>query len=148
MRKAAVVVGLVIAAGFLGSGWLGLGPFAQLFHHGTNLTAHGGIQRLQLVPIPEGPISSAFERMPASSESRSLSLLRSYIPDPLPAPVYQGPTCHLGGNLVITFDDGFRLTYGPCRRPRSINRLWAAVIYVLDNGACAPRCGPGGAPGP
>jgi hypothetical protein len=46
------------------------------------------------------------------------------------------------------FEDGSELRYGPCRRPSSIDQLWAGMIYVIDNGACVPRCGPGGAYGP
>lgn len=76
------------------------------------------------------------------------SLVTRYIPDPLPAPLFQGPTCRLSGDLVVTFADGFSLTYGPCKRPLSINRLWAGMVYVLADGACAPKCGPGGLPGP
>jgi hypothetical protein len=129
-------------------GLLGVGPLTPVFHRPIDAADHGGIARLQLQPVPEGVQAPPFERRPSSEGARPLSLVAEYIPDPLPAPLYQGPTCHPGGDLIVTFADGYTVTYGPCRRPPLINRLWAGMIYVLDDGKCAPNCGPGGLPGP
>ena len=112
--------------------------------------SHGAVVRLQLIPIPEGPTAPSFERdaVPGDKSVRPLKSVGQYVPDPLPAPIQQPKSCSFGGNLVVTFADGFKLTYGPCKRPASINRLWAGMIYVLEDGNCAPKCGPGGSAGP
>lgn len=73
-----------------------------------------------------------------------LEPVEQYIPDPLPAPLDQPADCRFGGSLVVTLADGLKLTYGPCRRPPSINSLWAAMIYVMGHGECSPHCGPNG----
>jgi hypothetical protein len=106
----------------------------------------GGIVRIELVAIPEGPPGPAFERTPGTY-SKPLTSIQQYIPDPLPAPLEQWP-CSGGDDLVVTFEDGKEVTYGPCHRPPSIDHLCAEMIYVMENGRCAPRCGPGGTPGP
>jgi hypothetical protein len=54
----------------------------------------------------------------------------------------------MGGNLIVTLLDGDTITYGPCRRPESINDLWAHMLDLFSDGECRPRCGPGGLPGP
>jgi hypothetical protein len=111
----------------------------------TQSNSHGAVVGLQLVPIPEGRSAPSFERSaPAGNKFvRPLDTVREYMPDPFPTPLDQPADCIAGGNLVVTFADGFKLTYGPCSRPTSINRLWAGMIYVLDHGRCAPNCGPG-----
>lgn len=61
-------------------------------------------------------------------------------------PLEQPADCSFGGgDLVVTFEDGSELRYGPCRRPASIKQLWAGMVYVIDDGECSPRRGPGGA---
>jgi len=112
--------------------------------------SHGAVVRLQLIPIPEGPMGPSFERNAPAGDKwvRPLEQVQEYMPVPFPAPLEQPAGCNLGGNLVVTFADGFQLTYGPCTRPPSIDRLWAGVIYVLEHGHCAPKCGPGGSTGP
>jgi hypothetical protein len=136
---------LVVAAGLiLGLGVLGLGPLQVVFHRSISASAHGGVAEIWMQPIPEGP-AVGFGSTPI--DSKPLRLVARFIPNPLPGPLYQGPFCHLGGDLVLTFADGKQVTYGPCHRPSSIDHLWAEMIYVLDP-SCTPRCGPGGAPGP
>lgn len=102
-------------------------------------------------PIPEGPPGPTFVRTPTTGSVergiRPLALIKSYIPDPLPAPLNQW-FCNLGGNLTVALGNGRQVTYGPCYRPASIDHLWTEIIYVASNGACVPRCGPGGSPGP
>ncbi len=116
----------------------------------TQSNSHGAVVRLQLVPIPEGPTAPSFERNAPVGDKfvRPLERVQAYIPDPFPTLLEQPADCTVGGNLAVTFADGFRLTYGPCSRPASINRLWARMIHVLDHGRCAPNCGPGGLEGP
>jgi len=94
-------------------------------------SGHGGIRSLQLVPIPEGPSSPLFEDEPAHASSLPLSAVEGYIPDPLPAPLWQGVTCGQGGNLDVTFQDGETVSYGPCREPISIERLRQRMLAVL-----------------
>jgi hypothetical protein len=111
--------------------------------------SHGAVVGLQLVPIPEGPAAPSFERSAPVGDKfvRPLERVQAYMPDSFPTPLEQPADCIGGGNLVVTFADGFELTYGPCTRPASINRLWAGMIDVLDHGQCAPRCGPRGSAG-
>ncbi len=143
MRKMRWPIAVLAGVGvvFLVLGVAGFGPVQPLLHRPISADAHGGIVRVELVPIPEGPAAEE------GSETKLANEVRRYIPNPLPAPLGQG-FCGGGGDLVVTFADGTKVTYGPCRRPPSINHLWAEIIYVTENGQCAPRCGPGGAPGP
>lgn len=130
MRKPIVAfLGLVILA--LSTGWvLGYGP---PWGAGRPISAsgHGGVRSLQLVPIPEGPNSPLFEDQPAQASSLPLSAVEGYIPDLLPAPLWQGATCGEGGNLKVTFVDGETVSYGPCRKPISIERLRERMLAVL-----------------
>jgi hypothetical protein len=89
--------------------------------------------RLEIVPIPEGPPAPVFERdaAPAHQWVRPLSDVK-YIPSPLPEPLEQPADCEFGGDLVVTFEDGAELRYGPCRRPPAIDQLWAGMVYVID----------------
>ena len=145
----ALLVGLAVAILLLG--YANLGPLRSAFQHPIPAAAHRGITRIDLVPIPEGPMAPPFERAPPPCSDRAcpkpLASIQRFIPDPLPAPLNQW-SCGMGGDLVVTFADGKRVTYGPCHRPASIDRLWAEMIYIMENGKCAPRCGPGGVPGP
>jgi len=130
MRKPIVAfLGLVVLA--LAVAWLfGFGPPMGV---GRPILAseHGGIESLQLVPYPEGPDSRLFESAPLPEGSLPLSAIDRYIPDPLPAPRWQGLACDMGGNLVVTFADGEDVSYGPCKRPASIDRLWDRMIAAL-----------------
>jgi len=106
------------------------------------------IVRIQMEPVPEGPVAPGFVLHPkADPMTKPLSEIQQYIPSPLPEPLDQGPDCRFGGNLVVTFSDGSQVVYGPCQLPDSINHLWAEMMYVIDP-KCAPHCGPGGIPGP
>lgn len=103
--------------------------------------------RLRLKPLHE-PLPRPFLLLEEDEQFAQIRPSITRMPVPLPTPLEQPASCNLGGNLFVTFADGFKFTYGPCRRPSSINRLWAGMIYVLDNGQCAPNCGPGGLAGP
>ena len=148
VKRTLIVSIAVLIAGVPALGLLGVGPMTALFHRPIDADDHGGITRLEIVPVPEGPVSPTFARQPASEGTKPLSLVAQYIPDPLPATLYQGPMCRSGGDLIVTFADDSTVTYGPCRRPASIDRLWAGIVYVLEEGKCAPKCGPGGQPAP
>ena len=131
MRKPIVAfLGLVVlvpAAAWL----LGFGPPPGI---GRPISAseHGGIESLQLGPFPEGPNSPLFEDPPAPASSVPLSAVEAYVPDPLPAPRWQGIACRMGGNLDVTFVDGGTVSYGPCKKPASIERLREAMLEVLE----------------
>jgi hypothetical protein len=147
MRSRATILVLVVAVALVGLGVAGLGPFTPVFHRPIPISANGGVVEVDLVPIPEGPPSVPFQRTPTAQPFRPLAQIERFIPDPLPAPLFQG-LCGMGGNMVVTLGNGKQVTYGPCYRPASIDHLWAEMLYVEENGQCAPRCGPGGAKGP
>ena len=139
MKRIAVLVA-VIAIGLLIAGGVDVGPLGPVFHRSTPVRAHGGIVSLRLAPIPEGP-NSLIERTPSNPRSPRLSSVERFIPDPLPAPLQQWG-CGTGGDLVVTFADGYQISYGPCHRPASIDLLWARMFSVLWHGACEPHCDP------
>jgi hypothetical protein len=103
-----------------------------------SLAANGGVVAVDIRPIPEGPLPKSSPR---------IDLIERFIPDPLPAPLFQW-FCGMGGNLVVALGNGTEVTYGPCYRPASIDHLWAEIVYIDTNGQCAPRCGPRGEPAP
>src|SRR5205823_8811012 len=65
-------------------------------------------RRTGLVPLPAGASTT-------NRRDRPLRAIGGYIPRPLPAPLDQNG-CGSGGDLVLTFSDGFKLPYGPYRR--------------------------------
>src|SRR5436305_11024122 len=103
-------------------------------------SGHGRIISVQLQPVPEGPVSSLYARRGSTKHglSRPLRAVARYIPQPLPEPLDQNG-CGTGGDLIVRFADGFRLPYGPCRRPPSIDHLWSRIAYLDTNHECAPR---------
>lgn len=105
---------------------------------------------MSIDPYPEGPRGPTFTRgrRPSPRFFFPLGDLEPFIPDPLPSTAWQGLNCRMGGNLIVTLLDGDTITYGPCRRPESINDLWAHMLDLFSDGECRPRCGPGGLPGP
>lgn len=80
--------------------------------------------------------------------STPLDAIAEDIPNPLPHPVWQGFQCDEAVQLTITFRDNSTVTYGPCRYPQGIVHLYASALDEQTSGACRPRCGPNGAPGP
>ena len=146
MRRRVAILALVIAAALVGLGVAGLGPLTPVFYRPTSVSASGGVTEIDIQPIPEGP-GLAFERAPTARGVRPLAEIERFIPDPLPPPLFQG-LCGMGGNMVVILGNGKQVTYGPCNRPASIDHLWAEMLHVEENGQCAPRCGPGAAPGP
>jgi hypothetical protein len=111
------------------------------------------VLRLEIGPYPEGPPGPTFTREPHREDPTSLTfdlgLVERWIPDPLPNTAWQGVNCTMGGTLSVTLLDGEEtITYGPCRRPDSINELWAHMLDVSSDGECRPGCGPGGMMGP
>jgi hypothetical protein len=139
-RRAAIAsVGLLAALVALGV-WGVNGPLSPVFNQPVRLAANGGVVEIDIQPIPEGP-GVGLQRRPQNSAFQPLSKIERYIPNPLPPPLFQW-NCTLGGDLVVSLGNGKQVTYGPCLRPKSIDRLWAEIIYVWTDGQCAPRCGP------
>lgn len=102
------------------------------------------IVSVSLGPYPEGPPGPTFMRGPRPPGFYfALQQIEPFIPDPLPDTLSQGFNCEPGGNLVVTIRDGGTITYGPCRRPASINALWARMVEIATDGQCLPGCGPG-----
>jgi hypothetical protein len=118
---------------------------------GTPVVHTQDIASITLEPVPEGPTSPVFVRhAQAVADDQLVWRLREllpFVPDPLPATLDQGE-CELGGDLVVTTKDGGTIAYGPCRRPQSINSLWAHFLDITSDGACRPSCGPAGKAGP
>ena len=130
MKRASIASAALVLVALLAAWLFGFGPPPGLGEISPD--DHGGIESLQLVPFPEGPDSPLFERAPAGDGSVPLSTVVDAIPDPLPAPRWQGLTCGRGGNLIVTFADGQSVSYGPCRRPASIDRLWDSMIVASN----------------
>jgi len=126
MRKRVFIVALVAAAALVGFGVTGLGSVAPVLYRPTPISANGGVAEIDIQPIPEGP-GLVFQRTPTSRWVRPLSQIERFIPDPLPAPLFQG-LCGMGGNMVVILGNGRRVTYGPCHRPAAIDRLWAEMF--------------------
>jgi hypothetical protein len=103
------------------------------------------VVKVELVPIPEGSPAPPFESEPNSEVSYELADLAPLAPAELPAPLDQHG-CDIGGDMIITLLDGRTVTYGPCRRPASIERLWAGIESLLQGGDLIPRYGPGASP--
>ncbi len=137
VKRALAVLALAVIA-LVAGGAVGVGPLTPVFYRPISISANGGVAAVDLRPIPEGPQLKSSPR---------IDLIEPYVPDPLPAPLFQW-FCGTGGNLVVTLGNGSQVTYGPCYRPASIDHLWAEIIYIETNGQCAPRCGPGGESGP
>lgn len=124
-RLAALIT--LLAVVLLGMGLAGYGPLMPLFYKSIPVAANGGVTEIDLFPVPEGPPLS-FKRMPvAAGSDRPLGPFERFIPEPLPAPMFQW-ACNRGNDMVITLADGREVTYGPCFRPASINELWAQLV--------------------
>jgi hypothetical protein len=136
LAAAGVIVLVVLRGATLRSSGMAPNPL-------INAPANGGITRVELQPIPEGP-TLLLERVPTAQGprgSRQLGLIKEYIPEPLPAPLGQG-RCNLGGDLVVTLGNGKQVVYGPCHRPASVNHPWAEMVSAASNGMCIPTCEP------
>ena len=118
-------------------------PLSQGTPHST---ARSAAVSLEQMPIPEGVAIPGFGGGPASQ--KELAKVRPYMRAFFPAPLTQPAGCNVGGDIIVTFKDGSKYVYGPCARPASIDRLWAAMEFVASHGHCAPRCGPNGEPPP
>lgn len=118
-----------------------LAAWITIVHAQPIRVSRGDIVSIRLQPIPEGPGLSAAEEELAREE------IRESIPIPLPHPAWN-IFCEFGGNMIIELRNGDEVSYGPCRRPASINHLWAVLIDFRTGGKCRPNCGPGGEPGP
>jgi hypothetical protein len=137
---------LIVLAG------LALVAAAVVFMRSRPLDVHvADISSLEIDPYPEGPPGPTFSREPVAEDTSlvfDMKRVEPFIPDPLPNTAWQGFTCSMGGNLIVTLLDAETITYGPCHRPASIDALWAHMFEISSGGACQPRCGHGGVPGP
>lgn len=131
VKRALPVLAFVIAA-LVAGGAVGVGPLTAVFYRPISVSENGGVTAVDIRPIPEGPQPKSLP---------PIEQIEPYIPDPLPAPLFQW-FCGTGGDLVVTLGNSRQVTYGPCYRPDSINHLWAAIVYIDTNGQCAPKCGP------
>jgi hypothetical protein len=132
-RRLLVLVATGAGIAVIGGSAVGVGPFSPLIYRTTSISANGGLAAVAIQAVPEGPPPNAVP----------LAQLEPYVPDPLPAPLFQW-FCSQGGDLTVTLGNGTTVTYGPCYRPDAINRLWARYVFVATDGACAAKCGPNG----
>jgi len=79
--------------------------------------------------VPEGPASPSFSIHSDERQTFLLSLIQKDIPDPLPAPLAQPAGCNFGRRVTFRLADGRAVVYGPCRRPREIQRF-ADVVTI------------------
>ena len=130
----AVALGAIVAVG-LTLGAVGVGPATRVSRHPIDAREHGGVVRVYLAPVPEGVAPPPFERrgFVKSEPSYRLSVIEQQIPQPLPAPIYQGVMCRAGGDLVVEFADGDSVSYGPCKRPASIDALVAYMLHAVNS---------------
>lgn len=77
---------------------------------------------------PEGPGFVAGTK-PGFGSNMPLSVIKSAIPEKLPENPTQ--TCGYGAKVEVILDDGRTITYGPCNRPASIERLRLALIMAF-----------------
>lgn len=120
------------------------GPAAYLgYRNGQPLAQGAGNVAGVVLFDPAGPLQRAFTRTPQAF-SQPIDPVAPAIPSSLPHPVWQGIRCGGGMRLLVSFSDGTSVTYGPCRYPRAILPLYAAVLFAETAGACEPGCGPGG----
>lgn len=95
------------------------------------LAGCGGGSRSQVVkvstfPWPEGPGSVVAAAKPLRGIYVPLRKIERFIPKTLPTNPRQ--SCNYGAKVQLTLRSGRELTYGPCKRPASIERLRLALI--------------------
>ncbi len=126
MKTRLAILIALLAAALLGLGVARIGPLSPVYSQAIPVAANGGVTEIDLVPAPEGPPVS-FKRVPTTAGGVfPLGPAERFIPDPLPAPLFQW-LCDRGGDMVVILGNGKEVTYGPCYRPASINRLWAEL---------------------
>ncbi len=119
-RRVFVLVVLVLFLALEGYWWF--------WPRGSTRISRQEVVGVRFQPVPEGPTAGFGQGFP---QDKSLRLVERYIPNPLPAPLRQAPWCSSGEDLVITLKNGQDLSYGPCRRPASIDALIEAMDRVL-----------------
>lgn len=124
--RLAIVIALVATA-LLGLGVARIGPLNPEYSRSIAVAASGGVTEIDLTPVPEGPPLS-FKLVPTTAGGdRPLKPVERFVPDPLPPPQFQW-FCDRGSDMLVILANGKEVTYGPCYRPASINRLWAELV--------------------
>jgi len=90
--------------------------------------ANSGTQvvRVSTFPWPEGPGPVVAATKPSPGIYVPLRTIERFIPATLPTNPRQ--PCNYGAKVQLTLRGGRVLTYGPCKRPASIERLRLALI--------------------
>jgi hypothetical protein len=138
MKSRVAVLVALLAVAFVALGVAGFGPFGPLIYNPVSIAANGGVTEVDLIPAPEGPPLTFKRVATAAGGIRPLTPAERFIPDPLPAPLFQW-LCNRGGNMVVILGNGKNVTYGPCYRPASINRLWAELVPPGPPGSAVVR---------
>ena len=126
MKSRLALLLALVAAMSLGLVVVRPGPLSPVFFQPIPVASNGGVVEVDLLPVPEGP-SVSFKRVATTvGGTVPLGPADQFIPDPLPPPLFQW-LCNRGGNMVVILGSGKQVTYGPCFRPGSINRLWAQL---------------------
>lgn len=79
VKRTLPVLVLVIAA-LVAGGAVGVGPLTSAFYRPISISANGGVAAVDISPILEGPQAKSLPPM---------DLIEPYVPDPLPAPLFQ-----------------------------------------------------------
>lgn len=127
MKRWLVMLIIVLAVVLI---WLAIarpGPLSAVYYQSIPVAASGGVTEIDVVLVPEGPTLSVRDVPSRAGGVIPLASVQRFIPDPLPAPEFQW-ICDRGSDMVITLRSGKQVTYGPCRRPASIDRLWTELV--------------------
>jgi hypothetical protein len=95
------------------------------------------VVRVSTSPWPEGPIGPVAAAKPEPGIYVPLEEIKGAIPKTLPKNPKQ--ECREGARVEMTLKNGRTLTYGPCDRPASIERLRVALIRAAERKHPEPR---------
>jgi len=95
-----------------------------------------GVVRVVVYPWPEGPGSLVASRQPEVDNWIPLSRIEVLVPIHLPINPEQ--SCDFGAKVDVDLEDGKTITYGPCERPASIERLRKTMIDDWRTGTRLP----------
>jgi hypothetical protein len=84
------------------------------------------VVKVSTFPWPEGPGPVVAAAKPMPGIYVPLRKIERFIPTTLPTNPRQ--SCNYGAKVQLTLRSGRVLTYGPCKRPASIERLRLALI--------------------
>jgi hypothetical protein len=97
---------------------------------GCGSSGGSAVVRVSTSPWPQGPIGPVAATKPVPGIYVPLQEMKDVMPKTLPPNPRQ--ECREGARVEITLKDGRTLTYGPCDRPASIERLRVVLIRAAE----------------